>query len=998
MALMCRNCSRANPPDARYCYNDGAALDGAIGGRGPIAIGAQPFGNAFVFPSGRACRNFDELALACDTDWDSARDLLKQGFLERFLGGMGRVDLAMAARQAAASPDLDRAMDSFLGKLPASTRDGARLVAAPLDVNLGVLSRDTDRTFQLTLENQGMGLLYGSVTASNTPWLTIGEGTGTPNKLFQCRRDQTLTVHVLGKFLRAANKPIDGKLVIDSNGGTLTVVVKAEVPVKPYPDGVLAGARSPRELALKAKVAPKEAALLFEKGGVQTWYDNNGWTYPVQGPASRGVAAVQQFFEALGLVSPPKVDISERKVQLYGPPGAALDYELQIRASEKRPVFAHATSSSPWLQIGKIVLSGNSARIPLKVSVPHLPGEQLNGNVNVTSNGNQRFSVEVALNVAAGPGGVPPRRPPSMGNSWNGGGHAEVVPEMEPVFDLVPNPVGQTVKTSRGTVPLLEVYAAAAAAPPVPNRQPALPPMPASPPMNAPPPPSPVYPAQQAAIHPAQQTMPMGAIAPMPMVQPMPRGHEPVAAVPAESPGILKHFLMPLVLLLALLVALVHDFLVKAPGPDSVSGGTDEIDPNPVLAVQFSDASVPVSPKPKMKSTDSMRFGLTMLLDSNGKPVTKRLTFDTWGRTNNACVKIDGEELIFGEPNILDRDTAPRATWVVSDGPLPEEPGMTYPYKRQGKQSVWKVNKYQVYVTQTVEIVPGEQSRKLDTLLVRYSLENRDSVPHQVGIRFMLDTFIGTNDGVPFTIPGKPGLCNTKEKFAFPGDVPDYIEAMENEDLRNPGTVARIQFRIGKQIESPTQVFLGGWPHSGMRAVLGRNGALDQNTLWSVPEESMRALHESQATIAGTKEKPPLDSAVTMYWDPKQLDPGGRREVGFAYGLGSVSGDGGSGHLLVSTGGNMVSGGAFTLNALVSNPIADEQLELELPDGFQLLDGGSLKQPVPAAQDVAGRRQSSVTWRIRAGREGPFTIVVKSTNGTKVSIKGQIKRPAGVFD
>ena len=48
------------------------------------------------------------------------------------------------------------------------------------------------------------------------------------------------------------------------------------------------------------------------------------------------------------------------------------------------------------------------------------------------------------------------------------------------------------------------------------------------------------------------------------------------------------------------------------------------------------------------------------------------------------------------------------------------------------------------------------------------------------------------------------------------------------------------------------------------------------------------------------------DSAVTIYWDDKPLDPGGRREVGFTYGLGNVvSGD----KLLLTVGGRFVTGG-----------------------------------------------------------------------------------------
>src|SRR5580704_10096487 len=69
MGRVCRTCSRVNPPEAFYCYYDGVVLDGHALNDGPIAVGAQPFLTPFVFPSGRACRNFDELVLACDTEW-----------------------------------------------------------------------------------------------------------------------------------------------------------------------------------------------------------------------------------------------------------------------------------------------------------------------------------------------------------------------------------------------------------------------------------------------------------------------------------------------------------------------------------------------------------------------------------------------------------------------------------------------------------------------------------------------------------------------------------------------------------------------------------------------------------------------------------------------------------------------------------------------------------------------------------------------------------------
>src|SRR5439155_22139355 len=132
--------------------------------------------------------------------------------------------------------------------------------------------------------------------------------------------------------------------VVESNGGSFDIPVQATVPIKPFPDGVLAGARSPRQIAEKAKANPKEAAALFERGAVAKWYKENGWTYPVRGPAASGLGAVQQFFEALGLTPPPKVGVSSRRLDMKGEPSAVVSDKLEIKTDEKRPVYAHAVS------------------------------------------------------------------------------------------------------------------------------------------------------------------------------------------------------------------------------------------------------------------------------------------------------------------------------------------------------------------------------------------------------------------------------------------------------------------------------------------------------------------------------------------------------------------------------------------------------------------------------------------------------------------------------
>src|SRR5262249_51804313 len=199
----------------------------------------------------------------------------------------------------------------------------------PTRVELGTVPVGEDRQFELLVFNRGQRLLHGKVSAEACPWLGFGDASAV-EKLFQCFDSITIPVHVRGKRLRAYAQSQKAEVEIESNGGNLIVEVTVTVPIQPFPEGVLAGATTPRQLASKAKVHPKEAAVLLENGAVARWYEANGWEYPVQGPTASGLAAVQQFFEMLGLVKPPKVELKESSVTLRGRPGERVEYSLTV--------------------------------------------------------------------------------------------------------------------------------------------------------------------------------------------------------------------------------------------------------------------------------------------------------------------------------------------------------------------------------------------------------------------------------------------------------------------------------------------------------------------------------------------------------------------------------------------------------------------------------------------------------------------------------------------
>lgn len=436
MSSVCRQCSRSQPGVAQFCWFDGAPLAGS---KGPINPGQAPFPSPFVFDANFACSNFDQLALACQARWSKGVEHLRQGNFVSFFRGMGRADLAFAAKEAAQFPDLERGLDQLLDKIPTQSLQAPQLRVQPTELNLGIAQVGADRTFDLHLENLGMRLIYGTVS-SDVPWMAVGEGRS--ERIVQFAAETHLPVTIRGANLRAGLKPLDGHLTIDANAGQVVVAVKLEVPCVPFPEaGTLQGALTPRQIAEKAKANPKAAFPFFESGAVAQWFGKNGWKYPVQGPTMPGLAGIQQFFEALGLAKPPKVQCAAIAIQLKGDPGTTLFHEIVVSTEESRPVFGYATADQDWIDGTSCTPAGRTAAIRLKVAVPNRPGETLTANVTVHGNGNQRFSLPLALAISrkAAPASPPPLPGPAATFSPVS---SEAVIEFGPAALVAPSPPG----------------------------------------------------------------------------------------------------------------------------------------------------------------------------------------------------------------------------------------------------------------------------------------------------------------------------------------------------------------------------------------------------------------------------------------------------------------------------------------------------------------------------------------------------------------------------
>jgi hypothetical protein len=118
-----------------------------------------------------------------------------------------------------------------------------------------------------------------------------------------------------------------------------------------------------------------------------------------------------------------------------------------------------------------------------------------------------------------------------------------------------------------------------------------------------------------------------------------------------------------------------------------------------------------------------------------------------------------------------------------------------------------------------------------------------------------------------------------------------------------------------------------------------------------------------------------------MYWDPKEIKPGGRRELAYAYGQSVAGNPENEGKVAVVLGGSFEPGKLFTVTAYVEDPVPGQNLTLDLPPGMERLEGAAV-QPVPP---ISADGHCLVLWKARVQKTGEFQLRVRSSTGTTES-------------
>lgn len=159
-----------------------------------------------------------------------------------------------------------------------------------------------------------------------------------------------------------------------------------------------------------------------------------------------------------------------------------------------------------------------------------------------------------------------------------------------------------------------------------------------------------------------------------------------------------------------------------------------------------------------------------------------------------------------------------------------------------------KIAKTGITVIQTLK--PEEGKDRIRTR-ISYTVRNSSKKARQVGIRLMLDTWAGQNDGVPFLLPtGQTNqLYRTEVEFtptaAAMWQVYDLDKArMQKNSTGEPGLQ---NILVGKDLVPPDRIALANWPNA-------------VGSLWDYAVSGDRR-------ITG-------DSAVILWWHPAEIKPG----------------------------------------------------------------------------------------------------------------------------
>ena len=237
-----------------------------------------------------------------------------------------------------------------------------------------------------------------------------------------------------------------------------------------------------------------------------------------------------------------------------------------------------------------------------------------------------------------------------------------------------------------------------------------------------------------------------------------------------------------------------------------------------------------------------------------------------------------------------------------------------------------------VAITQTLAPATNPYTNRPDTVRIALTATNTTDQPLSAGLRIMLDTMIGDNDQAPFFVPARATSTPSASSRGIrcrPTGRRSRRPTTARPALKGQGIIT------GADATPPDRLVFATWPSI-------------KNTAWD---------YEVDPNL------PVGDSAVALYWEPKELAPGASVTWVTYYGLAGVGG----GNAWIDAPVNITSAEPeFNATLWVANlsdaDFTGGEARIVLPQGLRLAPGETERKPM-ASVPVNGGAQS-VTWRL----------------------------------
>lgn len=335
---------------------------------------------------------------------------------------------------------------------------------------------------------------------------------------------------------------------------------------------------------------------------------------------------------------------------------------------------------------------------------------------------------------------------------------------------------------------------------------------------------------------------------------------------------------------------------------------------------------------------------------NNSKEETGRFAVDVTygdpGRTDD-----DDKPLIYGHPKpwtsfttvqinkknyVFGKATTKRSGAGIPGGEIVDAPHI------EENQLRMKCKYDTITVEQVLDITRSLSTGAPDTARIRYLIKNEGPVAAEIGLRTLLDTMVGTNDGAPFRV----GNQEITYEYSVKGsESPDFWQAFDS--ISKPAVIAQGTLR-GGEVTTPDRIIFTNW-----------GKAADQPWEFALqPGTDFNRLGEEE-----------LDSAVAMYWEPKVVNPGEQYNIVIYYGLGGITFSPGQTYLGISAPAevqyNIDQPRNYTVVMYMEHrgeaKAKNVKIKLNIPDGLDLISGPAILTLPELMPGVT----KQISWEIR---------------------------------